>query len=405
MLTALGKGVKGGKWFSLMDKVYSRKNLSAAWKRVKENRGSSGVDRQTVETFERHADTYLDTLAEDLKADRYQVQPVRRVEIPKGEGKTRPLGIPTVTDRVVQTALRNVLEPIFEKKFAEQSYGFRPERSCKDALRRVQQLLNEGYSWVVDADIEKYFDTIDHGVLTEEVEKEISDGRVLTLIKRYLQQPVMEAMRKWEGGETGTPQGAVISPLLANVYLHPVDEAMQKEGYEMVRYADDLVVLCKTESEAKAALEKLERLLVERKLKLHPEKTRIVDATQSEGFEFLGYHFERGYKWPRKKSIKKLRDTIRLKTRRANGNSLATIVASINPVLRGWFNYFKHSHYTTFDPIDKWVRMRIRSILRKRRGVRGRERGSDHRRWPNAFFQEKGLFTMAEAYRLLCQSS
>lgn len=404
MLTALEEGVKGGKWFSLIDKVSSRENLKVSWEKVRKNRGSSGVDRQSISLFERHADDNLHALKEELKAERYTPKPVRRVYIPKpGRKEPRPLGIPTVKDRIVQTALRNVLEPIFEKKFVEDSYGFRPQRSPMDALRRVQGLLNEGYQWVVDADIEKYFDTIDHEVLMEEVQREVSDGRVLDLIRSYLKQSITDELKRWEP-EGGTPQGAVISPLLANIYLHPIDEAMRARGYQMVRYADDLVILCKSKAEAKEALIYLSKLLEERKLRLNREKTHIVDATRKGGFEFLGYHFERGYRWPRKKSIKKLRDAIRAKTRRTNGNSMQYIIAQIDPILRGWFNYFKHSHKTTFPRIDGWVRMRLRSLLRKQRGGKGCGRGKDHNRWPNAYFQEVGLLTITEAHQLLCQS-
>jgi RNA-directed DNA polymerase len=405
MLTALDKGVKGGKWFSLMDKVYKTENLAAAWEKVQGNKGSSGIDKQTVHAFARRADEHLTTVAEELRAGKYQTQAVRRVYIPKpGSKERRPLGIPTVTDRVVQTALRNAIEPVFEKKFTSASYGFRPERGCKDALRKVQQLLNEGYTWVVDADIEKYFDTIDHELLMAEVEKDIADGNVLALIRQYLRQPIMDDMERWEAHE-GTPQGAVMSPLLANIYLHPVDVALQTHGSQLIRYADDLVILCRSQEEAERALELLRALMQERKLRLHPVKTRIVDATQRGGFDFLGYHFERGYRWPRKKSIQKLRGAIRAKTRRTNGKSLAAIIADINPVLRGWFQYFKHSHTTTFPAIDGWIRMRLRSILRKRRGGRGCGRGCDHQRWPNAYFQAQSLFTMTEAHALLRQSS
>lgn len=404
MLTALEKGVKGGKWFSLIDKVSSRKNLKVSWEKVRKNEGSSGVDRQSISLFERHADDNLHALREELKNRRYIPRSVVRVYIPKpGSKERRPLGIPTVRDRIVQTALRNVLEPIFEKKFGEHSYGFRPQRSSKDALRRVQELLNDGYQWVVDADIKKYFDSIDHEVLMEEVEKEVSDGRVLDLIRSYLKQSITDELKMWEP-EGGTPQGAVISPLLANVYLHPIDEAMRARGYQVVRYADDLVILCRSKAEAQEALTYLRKLLEERKLRLNTEKTHIVDATQKGGFDFLGYHFERGYRWPRKKSDKKLRDAIKAKTKRTNGNHMQCIIAQINPILRGWFNYFKHSHKNTFPGVDGWVRMRLRSILRKRRGGKGRGRGQDHNRWPNAYFQESGLLTITEAHTFLCQS-
>lgn len=404
MLEALEKGVKGGKWFSLMDKVYARKNLEVSWDQVRRNQGAAGVDGQSVVKFQAQTARYLDELERELKGGTYRPQAVRRQWIPKaGSDKLRPLGIPTVKDRIVQTALRNAMEPIFEKRFVEDSYGFRPGRGCKDALRRVDALLKLGYTHVVDADIQSYFDTMDHELLLNEVEREIADGKVLDLIGRYLKQQVLEDTKAWTP-EAGTPQGAVISPLLANIYLHPVDVALKAAGVAMVRYADDLVILCKTEAEARQALALLEAEMGRRKLTLHPEKTRLVDATQPGGFDFLGYHFERGTRWPRKKSLNKLKDTIRRHTPRTSGKSLQSIIEDINPVLRGWFGYFKHSHYTTFGPLDAWVRMRLRSTLRKWRKQTGRGRGRDHQRWPNAYFAQLGLYTLKEAHACARQS-
>jgi RNA-directed DNA polymerase len=386
-----------------MDKVYSMKNLQAAWATVRKRKGAAGVDGQTVQRFEARAELELAQLEQELRGGSYVPKAVKRVQIPKpGSRETRPLGVPTVRDRVVQTALRNVLEPIFEVRFAPTSYGFRPRRGCKDALRRVQQLLDSGHTWVVDADIRKYFDSIPHDQLMAEVEKEVADGRVIELLRAYLAAGILDGLEEWTP-EEGTPQGAVISPLLANVYLHPVDLTMTVAGHEMVRYADDFVVMCRSQAEAEAALEVVRGLIEERGLSLHPEKSRIVDATERGGFDFLGYHFERGYRWPRRKSMKKLRDAIRAKTKRNNGNSLTTIIKSINPTLEGWFEYFKHSHKPTFSDVDGWVRMRLRSILRKRRGWCGRGRGRDHQRWPNSFFREAGLFSMQVAHALLCQ--
>jgi len=404
MLTALENGVKGGKWFSLRDKLYAPKNLAAAWHRVRSNRGAAGVDGQGIELFGAQAEKYLDELHGALKNGRYEPQPVLRRWIPKpGTTKLRPLGIPTVKDRVVQTALRNVLEPIWENQFVPQSYGFRPGRGCKDALRRVDQLLTAGHVWVVDADIQSFFDTIDHAVMMTEVEKVVSDGTVLDLVARMLKQRVMDEMKTWRP-EKGTPQGAVISPLMANIYLHPVDVALAGEGFEVVRYADDLVILCRSEDDARRALDVLQRAMSERKLTLHPEKTRLVDATQPGGFDFLGYHFECGRRTPRNKSIAKLRDNVRARTRRNHGQNLERIIASLNPVLRGWFEYFKHTHLEVFVLIDAWVRMRLRSILRRRRGQRGAGRGLSNIRWPNAFFAELGLFTMTTAWATARQS-
>ena len=405
MLAALEKGVKGGKWFSLIDKAYAPSVLQSAFLQVKGNGGAPGVDRQTIKMFEKRLDENLARLSDQLQKGTYRPQAIRRTYIPKpGSNEKRPLGIPTVRDRVVQTALRAVIEPIFEHDFAEHSYGFRPGRGCKDALRRVDQLLTEGSVWVVDADLKSYFDTIPHQQLMDEVKVKISDGRVIDLIESYLRQEVMDTVNAWTP-EQGAPQGAVLSPLLSNIYLDPLDKLMAEKKIEMVRYADDFVLLCKSEQEAREALEIVQEWTEKRGLSLHPEKTHIVNATQKGGFDFLGYHFERGYRWPRKKSLVKFKDTIRNKTKRANGRSLEAIIMDINLTLEGWFEYFKHSHWTTFRPLDSWIRMRLRSILRKRRKGKGRGRGLDHQRWPNAYFAERGLFSLTAAHAKARQSS
>jgi len=404
MLTALEQGVKGGCWFSLIDKVWNPANLQSAFRKVKANGGAAGVDRVTVKEYEKRLEANLKQVSEQLRKGTYQPQPIRRVLIPKpGSREKRPLGIPTVRDRVVQAALRQVIEPIWEREFAEHSYGFRPERGAKEALRRVQQLLERGYHWVVDADLRRYFDTIPQAPLLARVREKVADGRVLELITAFLQQQIME-LDDLRTPEEGTPQGAVISPLLANLYLNPLDHEMVERGMEMARYADDFVILCRSENEARQALEWVQAWTAAAGLTLHPEKTRIVDATQAGGFDFLGYHFERGYRWPRRKSLKKMRDTIRAKTKRSHGHSLRTMIEDINLVLQGWFQYFQHSHRTTFRTVDSWVRMRLRSILRKRQGRRGRGRGSDHQRWTDAFFLRQGLFSLDAAHAHACQS-
>jgi RNA-directed DNA polymerase len=404
MLTALEQGVKGGKWFSLMDKVTDPKTLWRGFEQVKANDGAAGVDRQSVEDFERNLSQNLKHLSEQLRNGTFQPQPVRRVWIDKlGSREKRPLGIPTVRDRVVQAALRMVLEPIFERDFAEQSYGFRPNRGCKDALRRVDDLLKQGYTWIVDADLKSYFDTIPQDRLMEQVEEKVSDGRVNGLVEQYLQQQVMDSGKSWTP-EAGTPQGAVLSPLLSNIYLDPLDQAMAATGIEMVRYADDFVILSRSQREAEHALEQVRQWTVEAGLVLHPVKTRIVDATQPGGFDFLGYHFECGQRWPREKSLRKFRDTLRVKTRRTNGHSLKGIVEDLNRTLKGWFGYFQHSEPETFRTEDGWVRGRLRSILRKRSGRQGRGRGWDHQRWPKAFFAKQGLFSLKHAHAMACQS-
>jgi RNA-directed DNA polymerase len=404
MLTALEAGVRGGRWYTLMDKVAALPTLRAAFARVKANRGAAGVDHVTIAMYERRLDAHLTALTTALQTDTYRPQPIRRHWIPKpGTRQQRPLGIPTVRDRVVQTALRLVLEPIFEVGFAEHSYGFRPRRGAKDALRRVDQLLRAGYVHVVDADLQSYFDSMPHAPLRVRVQSKVSDGRVLALLDAFLQQPIFEGLAQWTP-DAGTPQGAVISPLLANLYLNPLDHLMVAAGLEMVRYADDLVVLCRTPEAAAQALALLQRWTAAAGLQLHPDKTRVVDAQQLGGFDFLGYHFERGYRWPRLKSVKKLRATLRPKTRRMPGQSLAVIIADVNRVLCGWFEYFKHSHPTALRPIDAWVRMRLRSILRKQQGRHGAGRGFDHHRWPRRFFEDQGLFSLTTAHASLRQS-
>lgn len=404
MLAALQHGVKGGKWFSLMDKVAAERTLALAWERVKRKKGSPGVDRQTIAMFDAHADRYLRELSDDLRSGTFRPHPVKRTWIAKpGRKEKRPLGIPSVKDRVVQGALKLVLEPIFEATFAPQSYGFRPKRGCKDALRRVQELLNSGQVWVVDVDLQSYFDSIPHEALLQAVGQQVADGRVLDLLRSYLNQGILEGLQQWQP-ESGTPQGAVISPLLANIYLNPLDHALARTGAETVRYADDLVVLCSSQAEAEAALRLIQTWVTANGLCLHMEKTRIVDARERGGFEFLGYHFERGMRWPRRRSELQFREAIRAKTGRSNGDSMVTIVKTINPIIRGWYEYYKHSHKATFQPKDAWVRMRLRSILRKRHRGQGRGHGLDHLRWPNSYFADLGLFTMSTARELARQS-
>jgi len=405
MLAALEKGVQGGQWFSLIDKVYPTANLRRAFQKVKANGGAAGVDHQTIEMFEAQLDENLDQIAQTLQGGTYRPQPVKRVWINKpGTKEKRPLGIPTIRDRVVQSALRHVVEPIFERDFAEDSYGFRPNRSAKDALRRVDALLKAEYHWVVDADLKSYFDTIPHRPMMDRVAAKISDGRIMDLIEAMLKQGVMQTIGDGQP-EEGTPQGAVISPLLSNIYLDPLDHLMVANGMKMIRYADDFVILCRSQAEAMRALDAVAQWTAKAGLTLHPQKTRIVDATQPGGFDFLGYHFERGYRWPRRKSLRKLQDSLRSKTKRNNGRSLSVIISDVNRTLKGWFQYFQHSHRTTFPLLDSWLRMRLRSILRRRHHGRGRGRGLDHRRWPNAFFAEHGLFSLTVAHAQVCRSS
>jgi RNA-directed DNA polymerase len=404
MLAALQRGVKGGKWHSLIDKVSRPETLALGWAQVKRNAGAAGVDRMSVQRFAQGRDRYLAELAQGLRDRTYRPQPVRRVYIPKGKGQ-RPLGIPAVKDRVVQATLKLVMEPIFEHEFEPRSFGFRPGLGCKDALREVDQHLKLGYCWVVDADLQSYFDTIPHTALLAKVGKRIADGQVLELVQRFLKQDIMEDLKRWTP-LSGSPQGAVISPLLANIYLHELDVEMREAGVVMVRYADDAVVLCRSQQEAEAALARLRAWVTENGLTLNPDKTHVGDCrVAGQGFEFLGYRFEAGKRQVRQKSLMSLRDKIRARTKRNVGQSIDVVIASLNPVLKGWFAYFQHAHRFTFSSIDGFVRRRLRAILRRQEHRPGQGHcRHDHQRWPNAFFAKLGLFTMSEALSLARQS-
>jgi len=400
MLRTLARGVKGGKWFSLIDKVYADRTLSLAWEKVESNAGACGVDGITVSRFSKDSEKRLLAVKEHLKSGTYQPKAVKRVRIAKaGSQQTRPLGIPTVTDRVVQQAVRLVLEPIYEHRFAEHSYGFRPGRSCHDALRRVNGQLADGYTHVVDIDVKGYFDTIDQERLMKLLKEDVSDGVLLMVIERFLKAGVLED-GVWQSSETGTPQGGVISPLLSNLYLDELDHLMEAKGYAMTRYADDMVILCKSAHEAEEALQNVSKWMTEASLSLHPQKTKTVNIGEVGAyFDFLGYRFKRTHRGRiiplvRPKSEQKLRENIRQKTRRCNQYSMEEIIRRLNPTLQGWFGYFKQACSSQHKALDGWIRMRLRSIYRKRHRHRGRGRGNDHQRWPNRHFTELGLFSL-----------
>ena len=404
MLAALQSGVKGGKWHSLIDKVYRLETLELGWAQVAKNAGAAGVDRMSVERFAQRRQHYLAELAQALRDGSYRPLPVRRVYIPKGK-KQRPLGIPAVKDRVVQAALKLVIEPIFEHEFEPRSYGFRQGLGCKDALREVDRHLKAGYFWVVDADLQSYFDTIPHDPLLAKVGNRIGDGHVMALIQGFLKQDIMEDLTRWTP-LSGSPQGAVISPLLANAYLHELDVEMREAGLVMVRYADDAVVLCRSREEAQAALARMRAWVSENGLTLHPDKTHVGDCrVEGQGFEFLGYRFEAGRRLVRKKSLMALRDKVRARTPRNRGGSIESVIASLNPTLKGWYAYFKQAHRFTFSSIDGFIRRRLRAMLRKQKHRPGQGRClNDHKQWPNSFFADLGLFTMSEAHQLARQS-
>jgi RNA-directed DNA polymerase len=410
------------KWHSLIDKVYALPNLQRAWERVQANGGAAGGDGMTVAKFAQDAPARLQHLAQDLRAKTYRPQPVRRVFIPKSGGGQRPLGIPTIRDRIVQQAILQVLEPIFEAQFSPRSHGFRPERGCDTALSVVDRAVRHGYGWVVDADLQRFFDTVDHEKLLDALNEEVADGSLLRLIRQILKAGVsLPAAAEVEPTELGTPQGGPLSPLLANVYLHAFDVQMVAAGYGLVRYADDFVIFARSESEAQAALE-LARTILEGQLGLgvHPEKTRVVSVAH--GFEFLGYHYfhdaKRGVwrKEVRHRSVQRFRDAVRLRTPRLRGQRkpkrrsrsltlghlqrnprVEAMIRSLNRYLDGWHGYFRKLWSPFAEPFffhDSFVRRRLRSAITGRTGS-----GWWHNVLTNDVLRQLGLRSLAERYQ------
>ena len=375
---------------SLIDKVYKRENLEMAWEKVKANRGSGGVDGQSLEGFAAQLDQQLDRLQRELKDDTYQPQPVRQVQIPKA-GKPdefRLLGVPTIYDRVCQQALLNRLEPIFEPVFDEANFGYRRGRSTKDAMRKVWKEIQSEREWIVDADLKDFFGSAEHEKLLTLVAQRIADGRILRLIRAMLKAGSYGQGRLFPT-ERGTPQGSVISPLLSNILLTPFDQEMRRKGYQLTRFADDWVVTCKSAQEARAAITAALRILKELGVELHPQKTRIVHVQH--GFEFLGYKIKRGkqlklsedkirsaarsgalYAYPREKSIRRFEDQVRTLTKRRVPLSTKELIEELNPVLRGWGHYYKKAHVRKFfHRLDCWIVRRIWSHRCKRWRNRG----------------------------------
>lgn len=403
LATLLENKVRGGKWHTLIDKVFNELNLFCSARKVLGKKGAAGVDRQTVSDFAEHERKELQQLREQLRDGSYRPAPVRRTWIPKpGSSEKRPLGIPTVRDRVVQTALVHVIEPILDATFHERSFGFRHGRGCHDALRSVEDLLNAGYVYVVDADLKGYFDTIPKDRLLDIVKQKISDRRLLGLIKQFLDQGIMEELRTWTP-ETGVPQGAVLSPVLSNAYLNPLDHRMAERGFQMVRYADDFVILCRTQEEADAALTEVRQWVETHGLTLHPEKTLIVDSREK-SFSFLGYSFRGGLRFPRAKSHRKFVERIRQMTPRKSGESLDDTIQRINRSTQGWFNYFRHCHWSIFRDYDGMIRRRLRRMLLKRQR-RNHQRLSRTQRWPNAYFTKHGFHSLTGAHLRFVQST
>ena len=412
---------KPRKWYSLYDKVYAPKNLEQAWKRVQSNKGAAGCDGQTVEQFARNVEENLARLHEQLRTKTYGPQRVKRVEIPKSGGGKRALGIPTVRDRIAQQAVLQILSPIFEEKFSPRSHGFRPGLGCETALDVVDRALRHGYEFVADADISKFFDNVDHELLLDRMNEQIADGSVLKLVRAFLNSGVLLDGEAEEPTETGTPQGGPISPLLANIYLHPFDVTMQAAGFGMVRYADDFVIFAKNREEAGKALETAQQVLAGLKLRLHPEKTRV--AAIDEGFDFLGYHYMRDkrgrlQKVVSRKSRRRFRERIRELTPRHAGQKrpkakscklhrlrrnkrVLAMIEKVSQYLRDWHGYF-HGVRTDWPghwrEYDGYVRQRLRNAISGRYA-----KGRWQRTLSNELFVELGLTTATALHSSLPQ--
>ena len=403
LTTLLENRVRGGKWHALIDKVYAPLNLFTASRKVTGKRKAAGVDGQSCEAFEEHLLVETRRLSEEIRTGSYRPNAVRRVHIPKPgrPNETRPLGIPTVRDRVVQRAIVNVIEPILDHQFHERSFGFRHGRGAHDALRIVEQKLQAGYVYVVDADLKGYFDTIPKDRLLALVQEHISDSRMLHLIKMFLDQNILEDLREWTP-VAGVPQGAVLSPVMSNLYLNPLDHQMADSGFEMVRYADDFVVLCRSQSEAESALQMITAWVETAGLTLHPTKTKIVDS-RVESFAFLGYSFRGDQIYPRRESLAKMKTRIKELTPRKRPGSIERIAAELTSVLRGWFGYFRHCRWTIFKALDAKIRSRLRQLLlqRHRNNPQGLPRTQ---RWPNDFFAKAGLYSLRDAHFRFDQS-
>lgn len=401
--TLLEDKVRGGKWHTLIDKVYGELNLYLSARKVTGKQTSAGVDGQTSEAFEEHLIAETRLLGEQLKGQTYRPAAVRRVHIPKPgkRDETRPLGIPTVRDRVVQRAVLNVIEPILDHQFHDRSFGFRHGRSAHDALRIVEQKIQEGYVYVVDADLKGYFDSIPKDRLMKLIREHISDSRMLNLIKMFLDQSIMEELHEWTP-DAGVPQGAVLSPVLSNLYLNPLDHEMAEAGFEMVRYADDFVVLCRSEFEAEVALQIITEWVEQAGLTLHPTKTKIVDS-RVESFAFLGYSFRGDKIYPRQESLAKMKARIKELTPRKRSGSMRSIVQELNRALIGWFGYFRHCRWTIFKDLDGKIRSRLRRLLLKRHR-NNPKRLPRQQRWPKAYFAEVGLWSLREAHTRFGQS-
>jgi RNA-directed DNA polymerase len=375
----------------VIEKVYNKENLIKAFGAVKRNKGSFGIDRISIEKYETSLNNNLDKVQRLLVEEKYKPQPVKKVLIPKANGKLRPLGIPTVEDRIVQQSLLEAIQPIFENIFSNNSYGFRPNKSAIQAINKVQEYLDEGYEYIVEADIRDFFGQLSQQRLICKVKEQIKERPILNLVWKFLKAGVMED-GKVKKAISGTPQGGVISPLLANVYLNDFDHKIERGGFKLVRYADDFVIMCKTVNQATASMKMVRSLMSSMKLELAEEKTKIVEYKK--GFDFLGYHFQKSYgkrlRRPTTKAINAFKDKIRHKTRRQQPKNVAMIVKEITPIIRGWGNYFRYgNNQTRFENLDAWTRMRLRSFIRKKKWPSGL-----NWMYPNDHFEKLGLISL-----------
>jgi len=380
------------KYHSLRDKVFNLKNLYSAFEHVKKNKGKAGLDRVSIKEFEADLENNIMNIHKEMKTEIYKPKPVLRVYIPKGKGGRRPLGIPTVKDRIVQQAIRQIIEPIFEKDFSDNSFGFRPGRSCHDAIKRVEEYRQQGYRQVLDADIKAFYDTIPHKLIMKRLCEKIADGWVLTSIENMLKAGVMEDGIMQETTE-GTPQGGVLSPLLANLVGDLIDKELENAGYRFVRYADDFIIMTEKESELPAALEFV-RNIIENKLemKLSEDKTELTNFKR--GFRFLGYKFNGTFRSISDKSFDKLKDNIRDITKRHQGVNLKTVIERLNPLIRGNVNYFRLADMVgVYCKLDYWIRMRLRCFKFSRKWR------TDNKRFKNRRFEKMGLLSFVKEYK------
>jgi len=412
-------------WYSLYDKVYKKTNLESAFYQVKKNKGAPGVDKITIKAYEAKLEDHLEVLQQKLKDKSYRPKPVRRKMIEKDNGKLRPLGIPTVEDRVVQAAIRNILEPIFEEEFLPCSYGFRPQISAHMALDKVTEHLKDGYQYVIDADLQSYFDTIPHDKLEQQIRKRVTDGSVIELIHQFLRAGVMEG-ELYQDTPEGAPQGGVLSPLISNIYLHQLDQLMTERGHRIVRFADDFIILCKSQKGAERVMRSVNKFLEnELCLTVNQEKTKVVYATK-EPFTFLGYEFIGDIRRIDPKKEVKFKKRVKEITRRNQTVDIETLIKEkLNPFIRGWANYFRHGNVKTkFGNWDAWIRRRLRMVqLRSWRYVKNLHRLLRRKGWKednlrgirmfawrsskspmvhagldNKFFSELGLVSLVSVY-------